>query len=55
MGMFGGPEVSYHQTHSVRDWLFILKTPYTTQNLQRKCRTDAAVTLETERAKWPNL
>jgi hypothetical protein len=40
MGMFGGPEVSYHQTHSVRDWLSILTTPYTTQNLQRKRRTD---------------
>jgi hypothetical protein len=81
--MFGGPEVSYHQTHSARDWLSILRTPYTTQNLQRKRRTDATipnpfkiiplqptrkennweteetmeratVTLETERAKWPN-
>jgi hypothetical protein len=38
--MFGGPEVSYQQTHLARDWLFILRTPYTTQNLQRKCRTD---------------
>jgi hypothetical protein len=37
--MFGGPEVSYHQTHSARDWLSILRTPYTTQNLQRKHRT----------------
>jgi hypothetical protein len=38
--MFGGPEVSYHQTHSARDWLSILRTTYTTQNLQRKRRTD---------------
>jgi hypothetical protein len=37
--MFGGPEVSYHQTHSAREWLSILRTPYTTQNLQRKRRT----------------
>jgi hypothetical protein len=37
--MFGGPEVSYHQTHSATDWLSILRTPYTTQNLQRKRRT----------------
>jgi len=28
--MFGGPEVSYHQTYSARDWLSILKTPYPT-------------------------
>jgi hypothetical protein len=51
--MFGGPEVSYHQTHSARDWLANLRTPYTTQNLQRKHRTDerATVTLEMERAK----
>jgi hypothetical protein len=34
--MFGGPEVSYNQTHSARDWLSILRTPDTTQNLQRK-------------------
>jgi hypothetical protein len=39
--MFGGPEVSYHQTHSARDWLSILRTPHTTQNLQRKHRTAA--------------
>jgi len=32
---------SYHQTHSARDWLSILRTPYTTQNLQRKRRTIA--------------
>jgi len=38
-GMFGGHEVSYHQTYSVRDWLSILRTPYPTQNLQRKHRT----------------
>jgi hypothetical protein len=42
--MFGGPEVNYHQTHSARDWLFILRTPYTTQNLQRKRRTDKQTT-----------
>jgi hypothetical protein len=39
-GMFGGPEVSYHQTSSARDWLSILRTTYPTQNLQRKHRTD---------------
>jgi hypothetical protein len=38
--MFGGPEVSYHQTHSARDWLSILRTPYISQNFQRKHRTD---------------
>jgi len=38
--MFGGPEVSYHQTYSARDWLSILRTPYPTQNLHRKHRTD---------------
>ena len=37
--MFGGPEVSYNQTYSARDWLSILRTPYRTQNLQRKHRT----------------
>jgi hypothetical protein len=42
--MFGGPEVSYQQTHSARDWLSILRTPYTTQNLQRKYRTDIQMT-----------
>jgi hypothetical protein len=49
--MFGDPEVSYHQTLSARDWLSILRTPYPTQNLQRKHRTDAAITLEMEQAK----
>jgi hypothetical protein len=44
-GMFGGPEVSYHQTHSARYWLSILRTPYTTQNFQRKHRTVILVTL----------
>jgi len=39
--MFGGPEISYQQTYSARDWLSILRTPYPTQNLQRKHRTDA--------------
>jgi len=38
--MFGGPEVSYHQTYSAREWLSILRTPYPTQNLQRMHRTD---------------
>jgi hypothetical protein len=38
--MFGGPEGSYHQTHSARDWLSVLRTPYTTENLHRKSRTD---------------
>ena len=36
--MFGGPEVSYHQTYLARDWLSIIRTPYPTQNLQRKHR-----------------
>jgi hypothetical protein len=35
-GVFGNTEVSYHQTYSARDWLSILRTPYPTQNLQRK-------------------
>ena len=43
-GMFGGPEVSYHQTYSAWDWLSILRTPYPTQNLQRKHRTDSQMT-----------
>jgi len=38
--MFGGPEVSYHQTYSARDGFSILRTNYATQNLQRKYRTD---------------
>jgi len=42
--MFGGPEVSYHQPYSARDWLSILWTPYPTQNLQRKHRTDSQTT-----------
>jgi len=44
--MFGGPEVSYHQTYSARDWLSILRTPYPTQNLQRKHRTDNHTTTD---------
>jgi len=36
--------VSYHQTYSTRDWLTILRTPYPTQNLQRKHRTDLHMT-----------
>jgi len=39
-GMFGGLEVSHHQTYSERDWLSILRTLYPTQNLQSKHRTD---------------
>jgi len=42
--MCGGLEVSYHQTYSARDWLFILRTPYPTQNLQREHRTDSQMT-----------
>jgi len=42
--MFGGPEISYHQTYSARDWLSILRTAYPTQNLQRKHRTDSQMT-----------
>jgi hypothetical protein len=38
--MFGDREISFHQTHSARDWLSILWTLSTTQNLQRKHRTD---------------
>jgi hypothetical protein len=36
--MFGSPEVSYHQPYAARDWLSILRTFYSTQNLQRKHR-----------------
>jgi len=39
--MFGGPEVSYHQTNSARDWFSILRTAYPARNLQRKYRTDS--------------
>jgi len=46
--MFGGPEVSYHQTYSARDWLSTLRTPYPTQNLQRKHRTEI-IPLQTTR------
>jgi hypothetical protein len=42
--MFGSPEVSYQQTYSARDWLSILRTPYPTQNLQTKHRTDLQMT-----------
>jgi hypothetical protein len=47
--MFGGPELSYHQTHSVRDGLSILRTHYTTQNLQRKRRTDVQMTTKAKK------
>jgi len=54
--MFGGPEVSYHQTYSPRDWLSILTTPYPTQNLQRKHRTDLQMTIkERKRTMNPGL
>jgi len=43
--MFGGLEFSYRQTYSARDWLSILRTPYPTQNLQRKHRTDSQTAL----------
>jgi len=56
--MFGGPEVSYHQTYSVRDWLSILRTSYQTQNIQRKHRTDPfeIIPLQTTRKEtnWKN-
>jgi len=42
--MFEGPAVSYQQSYSARDWLFILRTPYPTQNIQRKHRTDSQMT-----------
>ena len=38
--MFGGPEVSYHQTYSARYWLSILRIRNPTRNVQRKHRTD---------------
>jgi len=47
--MFRGPEVSYHQTYSARDWLSILRTHYPTQNLQRKHRTDSQMTTKARR------
>jgi hypothetical protein len=54
--MFGGPEFSYHQTHSARDWLSILRTPYTTQNLQRKHRTYIRMTTKArKRTKFSGL
>jgi hypothetical protein len=45
-GMYGSPEVSYHQTYSTKDWLSILRTPYPTQNLQRKHTTDLHMTIK---------
>jgi hypothetical protein len=42
--MFGGPEISCHQTYSARDWLSILRTPYPTQDLRRQNRTDLQMT-----------
>jgi len=49
--MFGGPEVSYHQTYSGRDWLSILRTPYPTQNVERKHRTDSQITTKARKRK----
>ena len=39
-GRFGGPEVIYHRTYSAGDWLPTLRISYSTQNVQRKHRTD---------------
>jgi hypothetical protein len=53
--MVGGPEFSYHQTYSARYWLFILRTSYPTQNLQRKrIQMELASTLAKNATK-PNL
>jgi len=41
-------EVSYHQTYSARDWLYILRTRYRTQNLQRKHSTDTGILDKTD-------
>jgi len=49
--MFGGPEGSYRQTYSARDWLSILRTPYPTQGLQRKHRTDLQMTTKARKRK----
>ena len=54
--MFGGPEGSYRQTYSARDWLSILRTPYPTQNFYRKHRTDSQMTTKvSERTMNPGL
>ena len=50
-GMFGVLEVNYHQTHSARDWLSILRTPYTTQNFHRKRRTEKQTTTKARKRK----
>ena len=47
-GIFGGPEVSYHQTYSASNWLSILRTHYPTQNLQWKHRTDLHMKTKTK-------
>jgi len=44
--MFGGPEFNYHQTYSAGDWLSILRTPYPTQNLQRKHSTEEYIKIK---------
>ena len=51
-GMFGGPEVSYRQTYSARDWLSILRTSYPTQSLQRKHRTDIPLNTTRKENNW---
>ena len=48
--MFGGPQFSYHQTYSARDWLSILRTHYPTQNLQRKHTTDSQMTTKARKS-----
>jgi hypothetical protein len=40
--------VANDQTYSARDWLSILRTLYTTQNLQGQCRTDLHMKILTE-------
>ena len=55
-GMSGDPEVSYHQMYSARDWLSILSTHLSTQNPQRKYRTDLHMTTKArKRTMYPGL
>jgi hypothetical protein len=42
---------SYKKTYSARVWLSNLRTPYPTQNLQRKQRTDLQVTTKARKKK----
>jgi len=59
-GMFGGPTVIYHQSHSARDLLSMLRIRHPIQNLQKstgpteEALAQAAVTLETGRNKGSN-